>query len=133
MKKILLSVLILIIPQLTWGYEKGWDYQKFYEEVNWCKQSIIYPGAQDYIKAGIKNNKSEEEMRVDVISMVPVFERISNDMCYCTFNEIAKDIRYSDYQRREIVKLYMSTPRCQKSLEQSMQSSKVNPGKGKLN
>ena len=127
-----LAVLLLVISQNSWGYEEGWNYQNFYEEVDWCKQSIIFPSAQDYIKAGLSKNKSEEDLRVDAISMVPVFENIGSNMCYCTFNELAKDIKHTEYKRGDIVKQYMAIPRCQSSISQAMQSIKENPDQGKL-
>lgn len=72
-------------------------------------------------------------MAAEAISMVPVFESIGSEMCYCTFNELAKDIKYTDYQRGEVVKQYMAIPRCQNSLKQAMKSAKDGSMKERLN
>jgi len=123
---------LLLFSSHTWGYEKGWDYQNFYAEVDWCKKSVIFPAAQNYIKAGIESEKSVESMRAETISMVPVFESMATDMCYCTFNELAKDLSYTDYERGEVIKDYMNIPRCQSALKKAMEEAKNNPGNWRL-
>lgn len=123
----------ILLASNVWAAEEGWDYRNFYEEVDWCKQSIIYPAAQDYIKAGLAKNKSSAEMRTEAISMVPVFEKVGSDMCYFVFNEISKDISYKNYTRGEVVKQYMEVPRCKNSLIKDLESIKSNASQGKLN
>ncbi|MGP4846166.1 hypothetical protein ACTXGQ_18710 [Marinobacter sp. 1Y8] len=123
---------LIALSSSALGYEKGWDYQNFYTEVDWCKQSIIFPNAQDYIAAGVKASKSESELRTEAISMVPVFESVARDMCYCTFNELAKDIPHNEYERGEIVQQYMGIPRCKASLKEAMEEVKKSRGSGRL-
>lgn len=127
-----LFLVLIAISSSAFAYEKGWDYQNFYAEVDWCKQSVILPSAQDYIGAGIKAGKSEAELQSEAISMVPVFESVASDMCYCTFNELAKDIPYGEYERSEIVQQYMGIPRCKASLKNAMEAVKESRGSGRL-
>ncbi len=72
-------------------------------------------------------------MRSDAISMVPVFEKIGSDMCYCVFNEISKDVSYKNYARGEDVQQYMAIPRCKKLLIKNLEVIKANASQGKLN
>mgnify|MGYP004453878525 CR=1 FL=1 len=123
---------LIALSSSAFGYEKDWDYQNFYTEVDWCKQSIIFPNAQDDIAAGVKAGKSESELRTEAISMVPVFESVARDMCYCTFNELAKDIPHNEYERSEIVQQYMGIPRCKASLKEAMEAVKKSRGSGRL-
>lgn len=123
---------LIAVSSSTLGYEKGWDYKNFYTEVDWCKQSMIFPSAQDFIAAGGKAGKSESELRTEAISMVPVFESVARNMCYCTFNELAKDIPHNEYERSEIVQQYMAIPRCKASIKEAMEAIKENRGSGRL-
>ncbi|TBW57984.1 hypothetical protein EZI54_05915 [Marinobacter halodurans] len=127
-----LCLALIAMSSSVFAYEKGWSYQNFYAEVEWCKQSIIYPNAQDYIAAGVKAGKSESELRTEAISMVPVFEGVARDMCYCTFNELAKDVPHDEFERGAIVQQYMAIPRCKRSLKEAMDAVKESRGSRRL-
>ena len=77
-------------------YKEGWTYKNFYAAVEKCRKSIVYPNAQAYENKGIANNNEKSKLDQEIISLLPVFDKMAADTCFCTINEIAKDLSYNE-------------------------------------
>ncbi len=103
-------------------YKQGWDYMNFYQAVQNCRESVIYPQIKAYEAKGIKNNHDPKELQNEMISITPVFDSISTNTCFCMLNEIAKDNTYPNYKEGIDFESYSNIPRCKKILEESFKS-----------
>lgn len=117
-------VLLLLATALTSHaaeYQQDWNYKNFYEAVNICRSSIIFPAALDYEKKGLASKQTKEVLRNETIAITPATENIASEACYCALNEYAKDKLNAELVRNwESVAPYMATPRCKEKMEKSM-------------
>lgn len=105
-------------------YKSGWDYMNFYKAVETCRESIVFPQIKNYEKRGKEKQHDKLKLKDETISMTPVFDKLASDTCFCTYNEIAKDNTFKEYNKGVDIEGYMSIPRCKKVMEKTMASMK---------
>jgi hypothetical protein len=99
MKSALLTVTVVLILRTAAAadYRSDWDALHFYNEVQTCRGAVIVPAIKAFVDKGVARKHPDEQIRVETISMLPVFEHAANDACYCAVNEIAKAQDYKAY------------------------------------
>jgi len=109
-------------------YKDGWTTKSFYEAVNLCRSSIIYPAAKDYEATGLKRGQTRYALRNEIIANTPLFEAVASEACYCALNQYAKDYVFSDMKVRKMeFSEYISTPDCKSKMAKAMEAIKGNP------
>lgn len=68
-----------------------------YLEVAACRSIVVGSAAKKYHDKGNAAQKAEDELRSEVISVLPVIESPASVGCYCAVNEIAKAESYSAF------------------------------------
>lgn len=99
--KIALGAIILASVPITAdappNYEVGWNYVSVYKEVAACRLTIVASAAQSYVEKGISAHRSADDLRSEVISLLPAFDIPASNGCFCAVAEIAKIRAYSNY------------------------------------
>jgi len=103
-------------------YRDGWNAENFYESVNFCRKSIVFPQSQDFITQAEKNGESPDVARNKAIKMSPAFDKIVTDVCFCTVNEIARDNSPGAFPDSVDIQAYMGIPRCKSAMEAAVQN-----------
>lgn len=101
-------------------YRDGWDVEKFYEAVNFCRKSIVFPQSQNFTNQALKNGETQDDATSKSIKMTPVFDRMVTDVCFCTANEVAKDNAPTAFPESVDIQAYMQIPRCKSAMEASV-------------
>ena len=83
---------------------------------------MVYPQIEQYEQKGIKNNHVVKDLHNELISVTPIFDNMTTNLCFCTLNEVAKDNTYSQYKKGVDYESYMKIPRCEKVLKESLNS-----------
>jgi hypothetical protein len=121
-----MSMLALMVSSavLAVEYKAGWDAEAFYAEVATCRQAITYPAIKAYLDRGIAAKRAEEELRNELISILPALEHPSVSACYCVVNEAAKTRDFKTYYgsgdftaRMTILAALLESPACSGKLE----------------
>lgn len=94
----LILLLLGVLPSVACAqYRPDWNTQNFYEQLHWCRSSIVFPAAADYEKKAASTGKSTETSRAEAISIIPASEAVASASCYCAINEVAKNITYASF------------------------------------
>jgi hypothetical protein len=101
-------------------YKTGWDYINFYQAVEKCRDSVVYQQIKAYGEKGLKNNQDIKTLRNEMISITPVMDFMATDVCFCTINEIAKDVPLKQFVKGIDYNRYMNIQRCQNNLNKAM-------------
>jgi len=127
--RLLVLALLLLLPAVGYAdYKDGWTIKNFYEAVNFCRSSLIYPTARDYEAAGLKHGQTKYALRNEVIANTPLFETIASETCYCALNQYAKDYVFSEFKVRKMeFREYMTTPDCKAKTTNAVEQIKANP------
>lgn len=132
MKMKLTILLLLLYPLTAFGvnYKSGWDYKNFYNEVEWCNQSILEGAVNGYKKAARKAGVvNKTKLKNEVISVLPLMEETGKKVCYCAINEIAKATSYTKYKRGQKIESYIKMPVCQQAMQDTMRRVKKEKSK----
>lgn len=131
--KMKLTMLVLLLYPLTAfsvEYKAGWDYKNFYNEVEWCNQSVLEGAVKGYKKAARKAGVvNKTKLKNEVISMLPLMEETGKKVCYCAINEIAKVTPYAKYKRGQKIKFYIEMPLCKQQMLDTMSMVKKDKSK----
>ncbi|WP_396621901.1 hypothetical protein [Marinobacter sp. W-8] len=120
-------VAVLPLSVSSAEYLDGWDSEPFYEAVNFCRSSIVYPGTQDYIGKAEESGTPSEQAREDALKTMPVLDSLATPICFCVVSEIAKDHAPSDYPESVDLEAYMQVPRCANAMKERMEWIQSNP------
>ena len=94
-------------------YKNDWNYKNFSESIATCKNSIISPATAEYEKKGLEHGQTKEQLKNEIISITPLFEKIASDGCNCAMNDYAKDLKNSDLMKNwQTIAPYMASPHC---------------------
>ena len=98
MHKSMLLCCVLFQAAVSAQYRPDWNAATFYEEVNTCRSAVVHQAIKDYEQKGQAAGQTSEQLRVETVSMTPVFEDVALQTCPCAINEIAKDMTYASYK-----------------------------------
>jgi hypothetical protein len=93
----LFTLLLLSTSALAADYKPDWFVSEFYQEVSTCRSAILMPAVKAYMDKGAAAKMSEDALRKDVISLLPVFEHTASAACFCAVSEVAKKRDYLSY------------------------------------
>lgn len=100
MKKVLAAALLATAANAADAplkYAEGWSYVSFANEVALCRSSILSSAAQGHLTKGNAAGRPAEDLRSEVISLLPALDRPASAGCFCVINEIAKLQPYVNY------------------------------------
>jgi hypothetical protein len=92
-----LTLLLFATSALAADYKPDWFVTQFYQEVSTCRSAIVMPAVKAYMDRGVADKMSEDALRKDVISLLPVFEYTASAACFCAVSEVAKRHDYVSY------------------------------------
>jgi hypothetical protein len=100
--KTILTAFFALCPFAAFGadYKADWSIAAFYQNVNACRASVTARAIEAYLGRGREDKVPEENLRKDVISLLPALESPSSAMCFCLVNEMAKSTDYAEYNGR---------------------------------
>lgn len=108
-------------------YKPDWSVTEIYQEVSTCRSAIMMPAIKSYLDRGAADKHSEDELRKEVISLLPVFEYTASTTCFCAVNEAAKARDYRSYfgsgdftARMSVLKGYVDSPVCGAKMQEAM-------------
>jgi hypothetical protein len=78
-------------------YRDGWTPANFYSEVAACEVAVTLPAFDGYQKRAAAAGRTGDSLRSETIAMAPVMQAASSRMCFCAFNDLAKDIAFASY------------------------------------
>ena len=123
MQKILPLLLFVASGAVSAQYLPDWTHRTFYEQLNFCRATMMLPAARDFERRALTSGRSAEESKNEAIAFLPVLEEFVTTSCYCAMNELAKSITLSKFvEDRATLMGYLQSGRCKEASDQAARS-----------